>query len=80
MEEKVSLLVLRHVCGEDRGRRRVEENLITRSVVWWRIEYPLPFQWKGEESHGKKSVPEKRKRSKRIFGVFAFGFVVVFFI
>jgi hypothetical protein len=38
---------------KDHGRRRVEENLITRSFVWWRIEYPLPFQWKGEENHGK---------------------------
>jgi len=25
-------------------RKRVEENLITRSFVWWCIEYPLHIQ------------------------------------
>ena len=76
-----------YVNEKDRGRKRVEGNLITRSFVWWHIGYPLPFQWKGEKSHGGKRkekkgfgillrfvvVPEK-KRSKRIFGTFAFGF------
>jgi hypothetical protein len=41
------------------------------------VDYRVPitsFQWKGEESHGKKS--REQERSKRIFGIFAFGFVV----
>jgi hypothetical protein len=56
--------------------------------VWWHIEYPLPFQWKGEESHGGKRedkkdfdillrfavVPEKR-RSKGFLVYFCFWFL-----
>jgi hypothetical protein len=32
-----------YVNEKDRGRKRAEANLITRSFVWWRIEYHYLF-------------------------------------